>query len=327
MAASYKDIAKEAGVSVPTVQRAMNRSNKESWPGTRERAERIRMIAERLGFRKSLAAKALRSRRLRQVGVLMRDVPGVRILDETLYEILLGINAGLEEKDYSLLVVRLSELSQREPRPFRENMIDGLIVLGQMGGDVEKRAQGMMDRLVWIEGNHWEENNCIRRDEKLAGSLSAQGLIDAGRRRIAYLSPAPGPESHYSVKERLDSIRKTVARTGCILDVLQPDPATAMKNLRLPDPELGILCYNHHIAERVLSLSSLSGVVPGRDFGLASCDSVDRMNSSVPELSRIKIYRFNVGMRAAEMMINLVESGHDSKSLLLPVSWEVGLTA
>jgi LacI family transcriptional regulator len=329
MAISYKDIAAAAGVSVPTVQRALNRANKETWVGTRARAERIRRLAAELGFRKNVAARTMRSRQFNQVGVLLRDVSGGNLLDATLFEIMLGINAGLEEADHSLTVVRFSEASPREPRPFRENMLDGLVVLGSVPSEVETRAVALVEKVVWVESTHWLEQDCLRRDELAAGRLAVEALHRAGRRRILYLGPTASSASHYSCRERVSGARAAAAALAlpfthqeCLVETL-PE---VLPGLLRPDPELGIVTYNHDLAERLLALANVHGWRIGRDFGLASGDSIDALKQRWPELSRVRMYRFSMGRVAADMILNRIR-GESCPSQLCSAAWEPGETA
>ncbi len=329
MAISYRDIAAAAGVSVPTVQRALNRDNKESWPGTRARAERIRALAAELGFRKNVAARTMRSRRFNQVGVLLRDVPGGNLLDATLFEILLGINAGLEEADHSLVVVRFSEGSSREPQPFRENMLDGLVVLGTLPPEIEVRASALVEKVVWVEAACWQEQDCLRRDELSAGRLAVEALHRAGRRRILYLGPEVRPASHYSCHERLAGVREAAAalalpfaHCACQAETL----LAALDGLGLPDSGVGIVTYNHDLAERLLAIANVRGWRIGRDFGLASGDSIDALKQRWPELSRVKMYRFSMGRVAADMILNRIR-GESCPSQRCSAAWEPGETA
>jgi LacI family transcriptional regulator len=330
MTITYKEIAKAARVSVPTVQRALNGDNLEAWQSTRERGDRIRRLAQEMGFRKNVAAKAMRAGRLGQVGVLLRDIPGGNLLDATLFEILLGLNAGLEVADHSLVVVRFSEESVQEPRPFRENMLDGLVALGTLPKAVEARAAVQMERVTWVECGRWTEQDCLRRDETAAGRLAVEALHRAGRRRILYLGPMVSPESHYSCHERLAGAREAARSAGlsfshvpCLVESL----SESMAGLGLPDPGVGMIAYNHDVAERMLALSNVRGWRIGQDFGLASCDSVDALKQRWPELSRVKMYRFHMGQIAAEMILRRIRPGESSPSQRFPAAWEAGETA
>jgi len=262
--------------------------------------------------------------------VLLRDVPGGNLLDATLFEILLGINAGLEEADHSLVVVRFSEGSALEPRPFRENMLDGLVVLGTLPPEIEARADGRMERVAWVESGQWRAEGCLRRDEVAAGRLAVEALQRAGRRRILYLGPEARPASHYSCHERLAGAREAAAalalpftHRACQAETL---PA-ALDGLGLPDPEAGIVTYNHDLAERLLAVANVHGWRFGHDLGLASGDSVDALKQRWPELSRVRMYRFRMGQMAAEMILRQVRTGAASPSQRCPAAWEPGETA
>ena len=64
------DVAREAGVSARTVSRVMNDAVNVR-PDTRER---VRTVAERMGFRPDPSARALKSGRSRLVGIVANAV-------------------------------------------------------------------------------------------------------------------------------------------------------------------------------------------------------------------------------------------------------------
>ena len=66
---SLKDLAKECGVSVATVSKALN-DQPDIAPATRER---IRAAARRMGYLPNAAARALKTNRTYNLGVLFVD--------------------------------------------------------------------------------------------------------------------------------------------------------------------------------------------------------------------------------------------------------------
>jgi LacI family transcriptional regulator len=70
MAVTIKDVARQAGVSVRTVSRAVNNMNDVS-SGTRER---ILTVARKLGYRPSLLARALVTHRSRTIGLVLPHI-------------------------------------------------------------------------------------------------------------------------------------------------------------------------------------------------------------------------------------------------------------
>ncbi|HAI10107.1 MAG TPA: hypothetical protein DCM28_00255, partial [Phycisphaerales bacterium] len=64
-------IAAEAGVSKHTVARVLNGKTKEVWPSTIKRADHIRKLAAKHGYRTNAAASAIRTKRFNANGLLL----------------------------------------------------------------------------------------------------------------------------------------------------------------------------------------------------------------------------------------------------------------
>ena len=67
-----RDIAKEAGVSISTVSYALNGSDKV----TEETRKRIKKIADEMNYVPNMAAKALKRRETKIIGVYLSDYLG-----------------------------------------------------------------------------------------------------------------------------------------------------------------------------------------------------------------------------------------------------------
>ncbi len=67
---TLQEIAQRAGVSKMTVSNVLNNRNKENWPSTASRAQEIRALAEQMGYRPNLAAKAVVTGKFGAIGIL-----------------------------------------------------------------------------------------------------------------------------------------------------------------------------------------------------------------------------------------------------------------
>ncbi|MCL6614533.1 MAG: LacI family transcriptional regulator, partial [Firmicutes bacterium] len=89
---NIKDVARLAGVSVATVSRVLNGSEKVS-SATRQR---VLQAIEQLQYTPDASAKALRSRRTNLIGVVIPDVSSIYYL-----ELLKGIENTAIESNYN----------------------------------------------------------------------------------------------------------------------------------------------------------------------------------------------------------------------------------
>ncbi len=335
---TLKEIAQRAGVSIPTVSRVLRGQAKETWPVMAKRAAVIRDIAAELNFRPNAAARAIRSQRTHQVGVLVRnseESDGLAYTDLAGYEVILGINQELEKADYVLSIVRFDDVAGSQPqllsRVFREKMLDGIIALGSIPEFVCQKLTGQ--NCLWVNSNLWWPQRCIRRDDLHVGRTIAQELADLGYQRLVWVDLDLAEASpHYSTEQRLQGVSEVARARGLELAALRcPLTSTAAErtNLRrLLQPDTAFVAYNSAVAEKLdraaISLSRLAG----RHYGLASCDDMHHIVINWPELSRVGFDRFTLGRKAAQMILKLIdEPSSPCPSELVRDAWIAGQTA
>ncbi|MFB5762581.1 LacI family DNA-binding transcriptional regulator [Paenibacillus medicaginis] len=115
---SIKDIARKAGVSISTVSYALNGSDKV----TPETCARILAIAKEMNYVPNAAARNLKKRETRIIGVFLTDFSG-----DVYGDLLYGIKEIMNRKGYDLIVCS----GKQSHRMLPERMIDGAIVLDQ----------------------------------------------------------------------------------------------------------------------------------------------------------------------------------------------------
>ncbi len=318
MPATIKQIAKFAGVSLPTVSHVLNKRGQ----FTEQTKQKVFAAARELGYTPNGAARAMRSQRTRQVGVVFLNEPSrVSAVPHTHF-LISGVNAGLEAADYLLCLVRLSdvEAGASASRVFRERLLDGVIVLNSVGPQVESRIKKLGCPTVWADTNHWHASACIRRDEREAGALAANALIAGGSKRIVWVGPSPVSTSegdHFSFAERREGAKSAAMVAGVDwiellhaqywTDALHHDLKPFLSE-RDPSRRTGILAYDGiYRGPLVMTAAMLERLVPGVDFALAACDESPLTTDLFPMMTRVAFDRFALGKRAAEMLIQRIE--------------------
>ncbi|ANU07166.1 LacI family DNA-binding transcriptional regulator [Paraurantiacibacter namhicola] len=191
------DIAYEAGVSQPTVSRALRGD-----PSVSEKTrERIREIARELNYTVDKNASSLRSQRSNTIALLFFE-------DETADEsginpfflaMLGSITRACADRGLDLLISFQRMEDDWHTQYQDSHRADGLILLGY--GDFSLYSK-RLDQLV-AQGTHFARWGSVRSDttggtigsDNLgAGRLVAQHLLARGRRKIAFLGHA---DSHY----------------------------------------------------------------------------------------------------------------------------------
>ena len=105
--ATIKDVAKEAGVSVATVSRTLNRTDRVS-PEVRER---VVAAVESLSYRPNAVARSLRARNTRTLGLVIPNVE-----NPFFTQVARAVEDAARERGYSLVFGNTDEDPEKEDR-------------------------------------------------------------------------------------------------------------------------------------------------------------------------------------------------------------------
>lgn len=202
------DIAKEAGVSVQTVSNVLTGRNKGAYGATvRDRAERIRAIAARLNYRPNHAARAVRTKRTKTIGLLVRGVadPSTGTMVDTFerafhrhgYRLLLGISGGHQNDAAGYL------------RQFPGSFVDGVI-----NADPFLAADLVVDALRPLPVLSYNRDHASCPARINYARLTEMGLtylLGLGHRRIGLLH---GPKWDATTKTVLATYKTVLAGAG-----------------------------------------------------------------------------------------------------------------
>jgi LacI family transcriptional regulator len=194
--ATIKDVARLAGVSVATVSRVYN----DSQLVREETRERVRRVAEQVGYSPHGAARSLITSRTHTLGVLLPDLYG-----EFFSEVIRGIDQAAQQHGYHLLVSSARDDLETALRSMR-GRVDGLIVMSpDLDAGASRRSLPERFPVVLL--------NCPPSDAAYdsIGIANFEGahamvrhLAGLGHRRIALIR---GAEQNFDAAERLRGYR------------------------------------------------------------------------------------------------------------------------
>lgn len=182
---SMKDIAARCNVSVATVSKALN-GLQDIGAETRER---VIKAAEEMGYFKNAAARALRTKRTYNIGVLFADPRGSGLAHEFFSLVLDGIRAQAEESGYDITFINRS--IGREPCTFLQHClyrgVDGVVVA----------SVDFKDPMVWelvdstlpvVTIDHVFNNRlAVVSDNVRGGEALVRHAVAMGHRKIAFI--------------------------------------------------------------------------------------------------------------------------------------------
>lgn len=321
---TLRDVARAAGVAPITASRIINGSRTAA-PIAAETRARVERAAADLGYRLDGLARAMRHRRFGQIGIVVVNNRANPRTNLPAYEYILGINDGLEAHGFVSSLVRVDEVAGEDvgrARALSERLVDAFIVVSHLPAATIERLRGMGERLVWLDTDVDAATACVRRDEVAAGREAARMLIAAGRRRVLWIERPQTFRGHYSHDAREAGARAACADAGITFTSFACGPTIFGEDAErllaeAASPGTGLLVSDPNTTRRIQSILVGAGLAVGRDVGIACCDADHHLDEQWPELSRVSVSRYRLGIAAAGMAVELVESQRAASSLVV----------
>ena len=329
MAVTIKQIAAESGFSASTVSHAISGRKPGKRPLSNDTINKIKTIAESLGYRPNLLAAGLARNKTYAIGVL------VALLRGDFYErILEGITEVVYPEFSPLLAVHNYDLARerREIDLFIGKRVDGVIAACSGTEDIAEAYGSLVSPystpLVLVDrGLKGLDCPVVRGDHELTAYLAAIELIKLGHKRIVYATAAARIESTQLFK---DGYVKAMGEACLEPEIIHPEMAMWEKqtNQRVAaelvrrvrsgqEAPTAVICQVDWLAYDVLSECELHGLnVPGdlSVMGLQDCEP-----SALPaiSLSAVHVSFETVGKKAAEMLLKLIHGKEPEEKTVL----------
>lgn len=194
MGTTIYDIAEKAGVSIATVSRVLNGSDRVS-PDSRKA---VLHAAELLDYQPHLSARNLARRKSEVVSAVIPMMTNLFF-----GEVLRGLQDRLIESEYQLIVHSartLDEVDSQLERALNRGQSDGVLLFSTPieNGRIEQLSQASVP-VVLVDSFH-PELDSVTTDNRLGGEMATQHLMSLGCKRIALVMA--NPRSRPSVDRR-----------------------------------------------------------------------------------------------------------------------------
>jgi len=124
---TIREVAKQAGVSVATVSRYINRNA----PVSEQVADRLEQVMSELRYAPDAAARHLASRKTHVVGLLLNS-----LRNDFFVPFLSGVEGVVRKKGYNLIIATyLADSRDETPPPVGPHNTDGMLVFSDGLGD------------------------------------------------------------------------------------------------------------------------------------------------------------------------------------------------
>jgi LacI family transcriptional regulator, galactose operon repressor len=308
-APTISDVAREAGVSVATVSRVVNRSGDVA-ATTRERV--LRVIREQ-GYSTNRSARALSGGRTGLVGVMLPKIQSsyFAVLADAIVDALY---------DHDLRAVLCPTRHERD----REAGLLGLLMRGTTEGAILILPSESEAELLALRERHYpfvvldpktpiaQGLPCVTAANTTGAGAATAHLLALGHRRIGAVT---GPVGWCATEERLDGYRAGLGAAGIAVDpglVVEADfeveggRAAAARLLSLPDPPSAVLAFNDNLAVGVYQGARARGLELPRDLSVVGFDDAEHAPLVTPALTTVRQPLGEMARVAVELLTRLL---------------------
>src|SRR5271155_5430810 len=279
MAVKMKDIARDLGVSVVTISKAL-RDHPDISEATRER---IRLKVKELGYRPNLAARTLVTGRSSLIGLIVPD-----LIHPFFADVAKGLSLALRRQGYFLVISSSEEdpeLEREEIEHMLAHRLDALIVAScQPGPESLRKIQQGDTPLILLDRSFKEmPSHFVGSDDYAAGRLATEHLLAIGCKRVAHIRGPENSVGQRRLKGFLDTLKKhgiemppesLIQAPRADLDGHQNGITALRRLMELNRPPDGIFCYNDIVAMGVIAEALRQEIAVPKELAVIGCGNL-----------------------------------------------------
>ncbi|MFT4413716.1 LacI family DNA-binding transcriptional regulator [Fredinandcohnia humi] len=316
--ANIQEVAQKAGVSVATVSRVLNKPSSVT-PKTRLKVENA---IKDLNYEPSMLGRNLRNSESRLLLVLIPSIS-----NPFYTEIINGIEHTAIAHNYNIL------LCQTDSNPQRENIYFNMIKNRLADGLISMDPTINMQKLSELAETHptilcseYEEGGSIPYvtiDSELAAYHAVKHLIKLGNKKVALIN---SDEKFLYARQRRIGYEKAMKEFGLpireewIYNTKELDFQHGVQAMRLllqqKDRPSAVFAVSDTLAIGALKEINASGLRVPDDIAVVGFDKISFSNMTNPTLTTIAQPMYQMGVTAADMLINRIK-GNKVESIVL----------
>jgi DNA-binding LacI/PurR family transcriptional regulator len=310
-----RDVAKLAGVSRTTVSFVLNDVPHVQIP--EETRRRVLEAAQHLGYHPDAAARSLATRQTQTIALVLYQSADRIVGDAFLSNVVRGLTEVAQQRGFRLLLHPFEETGKSEAyiSLVLENRIDGLIVSGPRSDDEQLpklRADGFP--VVLLGQLDGADMHFVDVDNIAAAHRAVSHLIQLGHTRIGLVTNAP--LEYTASAHRWRGYRQALAEASLPYDesivrygnFRAGSGYRAMEELlALPQPPTATFIASDEVATGALAALHERGLSVPQGMALVSFDDLPVARYLVPSLTTVHLPAYELGLQAADMLINLIQ--------------------
>ncbi len=307
MPVTIKDVARESGVNISTVSRALNNSY-----GVNERTrEHVAAVAARLNYSPNRVARGLVTGRSHSLGLILSD-----IRNPFFAEVARGAEDAARAGKCDLVLCNSdldADKQMHYVRSLLEKRIDGILMNSVSALSREQQALLTASGVPIVLLNRPASNqgfSTVCANNEAGGAMAARYLLELGHRKIAHLT---GPKQHGNLSDRTRGfVRALLAAKNAIHPIVRygkfnfAGGADLTRKLLDAHPDVtAIFAANDVMAFGVVKAVLERGLRIPEDLSLIGFDNIEFSGIVHPPLTTIHQPKYEMGQAAVEILLRM----------------------
>jgi LacI family transcriptional regulator len=321
------DVAREAGVSLMTVSRALNNKD-DIRPETREE---IMRIVQKLGYRPSGIARSLVTKRTGTIGLIVPDVSNPYFSG-----IAHGVAEIANQEGLSVLLCDTEEEPQYELNfltVLEEKQVDGVVIAAprqkteNIAPLLARHHSVVVVNRVFDGEPGFSTSGSVINNDLAGGQMATDHLISRGHRVIGFLA---GPPSSYGGQRRYQGYKASLERAGIAAEgqfthyycppTVKGGREAALHLLTDYPQVTALFCFNDMVAIGAIQAGKQLGRKIPDDLAIVGYDDIPMAAWVTPPLTTCSVPFEEMGRLATHLLIERIHDCNDGceNKVLMP---------
>ena len=307
MPITIKDVARESGVNISTVSRALNNG----YGVNNETRRHVMEVANRLKYRTNQVARGLVTGQSHTIGLIVSDIRNPFFAE---------VARGAEDAAYCAghdLVLCNSDLKAKKQMGYFDSLlakrVDGILM-----NSVAELSRAQQDQLgaagvpivLLNRSSDYRRFSSVLGDNLHGGEIAGNYLIDLGHTKVGHIT---GRRTHGNLADRAKGFLKAFHDRGL------PEPEViygentfaggyeSAKRLLGPDRKItAIFAGNDVLAFGCIRTAIEKGIRIPDELSIIGFDNVEISQITSPPLTTVNQPKYEIGKAAIEMLLNMM---------------------
>lgn len=311
MAASIKDVAREAGVSIATVSRVLNDIDVVN----EDTKKKVKDAIKKLAYRPNIVARSLKTQKSSTIGIIIPDIS-----NQFYPEIVRGCEDVANIYNYNIMLCNADldvEKEMEALRILKEKMIDGVIY---MSNSIEHNIIDLIKELqlptVLVETTDAEGVfPSVTIDNVMAAADAVKYLVNKGNKKIAYVGTTI--EKINALAKRYEGYNKALEEVGIKLDkelvyfggVKARDGYTGINTILDSGKEVdAVFCASDELAMGVINALRDRSIKVPENIDVMGFDDIYSASTFYPKLTTVAQPMYDMGSVSMRMLIKTINN-------------------